>query len=591
MVLYRKVLYASVSAYNEGLARAQVRDLTGALECLHRSLRFDKYNTMARNLLGLVYYEMGQMSLALREWVVSKNFQQKDNPVDAFLEEAQKPGMLNRLDQTAQKFNQSLAYCQRNSKDLALIQLKRIVRSNPKMIEAYQLLALLLIDEGKYDEARKHLLAAARIDVKNPVTLEYLEEIRRNGKPSRRKRRSVKNASQQTTSSAAEIAPLPRSGFLDILDSNCSGLINILVGCVLGILVAIFLIDPTLRQNENNDAQNALVSANKEAADTANTVTGLKKQVKSLKKELKQYTGKGNLKESYEKLLEAEAAMADEDMEAAGDAISQINDRLLDARGQELYTSISTTIGEQIAEEAYKDGTSAFRARRYEDAVTALLRVVEFDPEYEEGGALYTLAQAYEYAEDEANAARYYAQYAGLFPNTSRGNEAASKAEELGVPEGSEEDGSLSDENDGAQTGGTTNTTRTGGTTTTTQTGDTTTTTQTGGTANTTQTGDTTTTTQTGDTANTTQTGGTTTTTQTGDTTTTTQTGGTVDTGQGTGTNDAGTTATEAPQTEEAAMPPVSDTTEGTDTGTGAVEVPTTNEVGGALDADGNMTP
>ena len=63
--------------------------------------------------------------------------------------------------------------------------------------------------------------------------------------------------------------------------------------------MAIFLIVPTIRQNENNDTRNALVSANKEAANTANTVAGLKKQVKELKQELKQYTGKGDLKTSY----------------------------------------------------------------------------------------------------------------------------------------------------------------------------------------------------------------------------------------------------------------------------------------------------
>ncbi|MBR6358614.1 MAG: hypothetical protein IKS11_03105, partial [Lachnospiraceae bacterium] len=44
--------------YNEGLEMARVRDLTGAADRLKKSLEFNKENIDARNLLGLVYYEM-----------------------------------------------------------------------------------------------------------------------------------------------------------------------------------------------------------------------------------------------------------------------------------------------------------------------------------------------------------------------------------------------------------------------------------------------------------------------------------------------------------------------------------------------------
>ena len=50
---------ASDQYYNIALEKAQVRDLTGAVMYLERSLEFNKYNSNARNLLGLVYLEMG----------------------------------------------------------------------------------------------------------------------------------------------------------------------------------------------------------------------------------------------------------------------------------------------------------------------------------------------------------------------------------------------------------------------------------------------------------------------------------------------------------------------------------------------------
>ena len=40
------------SYYNLGLEKAKVRDLSGAAQCLKKSLHFSKYQTDARNLFG-----------------------------------------------------------------------------------------------------------------------------------------------------------------------------------------------------------------------------------------------------------------------------------------------------------------------------------------------------------------------------------------------------------------------------------------------------------------------------------------------------------------------------------------------------------
>ena len=39
---------------------------------MKRSLKFNKLNIQARNLLGLVYFETGEAVAALSEWVISK---------------------------------------------------------------------------------------------------------------------------------------------------------------------------------------------------------------------------------------------------------------------------------------------------------------------------------------------------------------------------------------------------------------------------------------------------------------------------------------------------------------------------------------
>lgn len=58
----KKIRLAANGFYNVGLERAKIRDLTGAAEALKKCLMLNKYHIDARNLLGLIYYEMGEVS-------------------------------------------------------------------------------------------------------------------------------------------------------------------------------------------------------------------------------------------------------------------------------------------------------------------------------------------------------------------------------------------------------------------------------------------------------------------------------------------------------------------------------------------------
>ena len=77
--VFLRVKRISNMYYNDGLQKAEVRNLSGAIISLKKSLKFNKYNIDARNLLGLVYYEMGEVVDALSEWVISKSYQNDDN--------------------------------------------------------------------------------------------------------------------------------------------------------------------------------------------------------------------------------------------------------------------------------------------------------------------------------------------------------------------------------------------------------------------------------------------------------------------------------------------------------------------------------
>lgn len=155
ITIQKRIMRISNLLYNQGLEKARIRDMDGAIACLKRSLKFNKENIDARNLLGLCYFETGEAVSALCEWVVSKNMKGEDNLADHYIDMLQ--SNKNRLDvmnQTIRKYNQSVMYCREDNEDMAIIQLKKVISQNPKLVKAYQLLALLYM--GKKRRKRGH---------------------------------------------------------------------------------------------------------------------------------------------------------------------------------------------------------------------------------------------------------------------------------------------------------------------------------------------------------------------------------------------------------------------------------------------------
>ena len=140
-----KILHQSNYWYNDGLRKAQIRDMSGAITSLRKSLQYNRANIDARNLLGLVYYGRGEVAEGLVEWIISKNLKPKDNLADRFIDEVQKSAKkLEQINQAVKKYNQCLIYCEQQGEDLAIIQLKKVIAAHPTFLKAYQLLALFV---------------------------------------------------------------------------------------------------------------------------------------------------------------------------------------------------------------------------------------------------------------------------------------------------------------------------------------------------------------------------------------------------------------------------------------------------------------
>ena len=163
--LYKKIMCMSNRFYNDGLEKAGVRDLTGAINSLRQSLKFNKNNIEARNLLGLVYFETGEVVAALSEWVISKNMRPEKNIADDYINMLQSnAARLDAINQTIKKYNQALNYAKQGNDYLAMLQLKNVVAAIPNFVDAYLLMALLSIKGENYDNARTFLDTILKID-------------------------------------------------------------------------------------------------------------------------------------------------------------------------------------------------------------------------------------------------------------------------------------------------------------------------------------------------------------------------------------------------------------------------------------------
>ena len=173
--MLRKAQNTSDYYYNTGLDRASARDLSGAIESLLQSLRYNKRNVQARNLLGLIYYEMGEAVQAMSEWVMSINYQPENNLATKYLKELKKdPARLESVDQLARIYNMAIQYAHSEDYDLAILQLKSALSDNPHFVKGYLLLALLYIGTDNYEKARVTLRRVLKIDKANSLAVHYL---------------------------------------------------------------------------------------------------------------------------------------------------------------------------------------------------------------------------------------------------------------------------------------------------------------------------------------------------------------------------------------------------------------------------------
>ena len=419
--VFQKAVHLSNFYYNDGLEKAKVRNLSGAIVSLKKSLRFYKYNIEARNLLGLVYYEIGETVDALSEWVISKSYKQEDNIADRYLSELKSNrSQLETINQTIKKYNQALLYCRQESRDMALLQLKKVLSLNPKLVKAHQVLSLLYIQDGKLEQAKKCLRNAEKIDTNNTITLRYLKEVnsKLKEKGSIKKKKEENLISYQ---SGNETIIMPNR-FQDY--SLGSTLVYLLIGLIVGASVIGFLVVPGVQTKAKQELNDKLVKANTALSSNEQLIDSLEAQIAELEAKIVGLEGQTDAIPAqiaaYEALLSSYVAFVSNDVIAAGDALVAVDVAHLSENAKNIHTTLWQQMTVSYYIQLYDIGYASYSAKNFADAVEKLQRVVNYDIAYKDGYAAYYLAQSYRKNGDMVSAKLYYQYVIDNYPNTER---------------------------------------------------------------------------------------------------------------------------------------------------------------------------
>ncbi len=426
----KRFLYQSNQWYNDGLKKANIRDLSGAIQSLKKSLYYNRDNVPARNLLGLVYYGRGEVAEALVEWIISKNIKTSSNIATYYIKKVQEsPSELDMINQAIKKYNQCLMYCQQGGEDLAAIQLTKVVAAHPTFLKAYQLLALLYMEAEQYAKARQMIRRAHKLDTTNEITLRYMHELKqlRSDKATK-----IKESKEQAVSyklgNETIIQPVSST-----LKDNATMLtiLNIVIGIIVGAAVVWFLFVPSVKQNMTK-------KTNKEVIQYSEQIAARESEIDLLNKELSEYKAASDAtanemaiaqatKGSYEGLVAAIAHYNDEKYSRStlADELLAIQKDSLGEVGIATYNQIAEVVFEDQCKTLYESAQKSYDVANYGTVIQKLERVIQMKEGYADGKALLMLMNSYQKNGNTDQATAMYNRILELYPNTELATEAA----------------------------------------------------------------------------------------------------------------------------------------------------------------------
>ena len=416
---YKRMIGLSNGLYNSALERAKKKDLSGAVLTLKRCLELNKRQTQARNLYGLILFELGEAGEAERQWKLSMAFDPEDEQAEKLYKKAfGGRGESARLKDAAEKYNQALRCAREGSLDLAMVHLKKVVGMYPHYARAVKLMALICLQQGDYARASRVLKPLLETDTADAQAIRYMEEAASLGGNSLKDKIEEQEEREKRESQDVIIPPYSEKNEL-LHDFLC-----ILGGVVLGVLACMFLVFPSVKQRLIEDNNEQIMSYGDNLSSREVEILSLEAQIEDLNQELddtknslEAYTAKNGILDAYANLISAMNYYIDQNYLEAAKAFTSID-------AKEVNNSVYTTAYGNLSQKfessglksLYDEGKRYYDRYDYTTAEEYFKQCLKLKADYPQ--VMYWLGLCYYNTGDTENARKYFHKLQKDYPET-----------------------------------------------------------------------------------------------------------------------------------------------------------------------------
>ena len=428
----QKIWDKSAFYYNEGLEAAKNRELSRACVYLQKAIMLYQYNIEARNLLGLVYLEIGQVGDALKEWIISCSLQKKENSASYYIAEIQKrPKYIETSKEAIVLYNRALGYLKQGNMDMGMIRLKKAISLQPKFIEARVLLALVYIQQKQYYKAKEQVKKTLDVDKGHQRALLYYKDLEGEDTD------HVENYEKAYPSRKQKQVSLSK-----VLDTSAylrKRVGYFLLGSLAMFIIGKYLVLPSQMKNyqgEIKQLQTSEETLSQQLQILSETyevkLTELENHKTKLEKEVTQYKESVNTLTQKEKLNVAAQLEEEREYVKAAETIYSVGSSSLEEGDLQRLSELKERVYPKATESLYNEGVSLYQRENYADALATFESVLLYEPEEWIGcRTLYYLAEIHDVNQEIDTAKRYYEKVKIEYPDTNAAARAKERLEQL----------------------------------------------------------------------------------------------------------------------------------------------------------------
>lgn len=412
--IFEKAKRISIYLYNKGLDEYNSGCVLDSIATLEKSLNFYKNNVVARNLLGLIYYSIGEISEAVKEWVISTSIKKEDNTASKYLADVEKcKDETKTLNDAIKIYNEALKYAKQGNDDIAIIRLQKATSLSPDFLKANILLMLLYAKEDATKDKAKIILDKIKnIDKKSKIIRLYSKEVLgssiTNEKEKKQKPEKVKRVYEEQGKKYFYLGKLKISRTF----------IWCIVTAIISLIFAFYL--------------GGFDQIAKSRDEALNKVKELEEQYKELEEKNKEnedlllgYQTEEKKELDAKNIVDAKNLVNEKEYSKAYALIKDVNVDLLSEESKAVYDSILPLTVKEFSKSKYNEGKTLFEAEDYESAFKALNESLELnDDESFTPEVMYYIARIYEKQQDTKKAKEMYARIINEYPDTHTAEQA-----------------------------------------------------------------------------------------------------------------------------------------------------------------------